>query len=86
MNGTQHTGAVLALAAASLFSVLSTAGSEAQTAANDVHCYGINACKGQNDCATDTHSCKGEGSCKGTGWVSKPSVQECTKAGGQVGK
>lgn len=86
MNGTQYTGAVLALAAASLFSVLPAAGSEAQTTTADVHCYGINACKGQNDCSTDTNSCKGKGSCKGTGWVSKPSEQECTKAGGKVGK
>ena len=84
MNASQYTGAVLALAAASLFSVLPATGSEA-TPATDVHCYGVNACKGQNDCATDTHSCKGQGSCKGTGWVSKASAQECTKAGGKVG-
>ena len=86
MNARQYTGAVLALAAASVFGVLPAAGSESTTAAADVHCYGINACKGHNDCATDANGCKGQGSCKGTGWVSKPTAQDCEKAGGKVGQ
>jgi uncharacterized membrane protein len=86
MNGKQKTGAVLALAAAGLFSALPSTGSEAAPPAADVHCYGVNACKGQNDCGTETNSCKGEGSCKGKGWVTKPSAQECEDAGGTVGK
>lgn len=85
MNGKQMTGAALALAAAGLFGALPAVGSEGATA-SEVHCYGINACKGQNDCATDTNGCKGQGSCKGKGWVTKESAQACKDAGGTVGK
>ena len=48
-NTVSMTGAALALAAAGLFASLSTqvVAEEAQ-----VHCYGINGCKGQNDCKT----------------------------------
>jgi uncharacterized membrane protein len=42
------TGAAMALVAASLFAALSAhAAQEAQTA--EVQCFGVNACKGQND-------------------------------------
>ena len=86
MNGKQMTGAALALAAAGMFSMLPATAAESAAAASDVHCYGINGCKGQNDCATDKNACKGQGSCKGMGWVTKASAEECTAAGGTVGK
>ncbi len=89
MNGKQMTGAALALAAASMFSMLPAVAAETAAAAattSDVHCYGVNACKGQNDCATDKNACKGQGSCKGMGWMTKASAEECTTAGGTVGK
>jgi uncharacterized membrane protein len=86
MNGKQMTGAALALAAASMFSMLPAMAAETATVANDVHCHGVNACKGQNDCATDKNACKGQGSCKGQGWVTKASAEECTAAGGTVDK
>ncbi len=47
------------------------------------HCYGVNACKGQNDCGTATNACKGQGACKGTGFVTMPS-KACTAVGGEV--
>ncbi|MCP2055947.1 UNVERIFIED_ORG: hypothetical protein J3D59_005807, partial [Pseudomonas fluorescens] len=39
-------GAALAMAAATMFAGVVT---QAQAADTAVHCYGINACKGQND-------------------------------------
>jgi hypothetical protein len=83
MNGKQLTGAALALAAAGMFGALPALGAETAQASG-VHCYGVNACKGQNECATDTNACKGQGSCKGQGWVGKASAEECKAAGGTV--
>ncbi|MDE2489359.1 MAG: hypothetical protein KGM24_00820 [Elusimicrobia bacterium] len=38
--------------------------------AETVHCFGINACKGQGQCAVEGKSgCKGMNACKGQGWV-----------------
>jgi hypothetical protein len=84
MNGRRVTGAALAFAAASVFAMLPAIGSRA--AETGVHCYGINGCKGQNDCKTDKNACKGQGSCKGQGFLEKKSAEECTAAGGKVGK
>jgi hypothetical protein len=50
-----------------------------------VHCYGVNKCKGQNDCKTATNACKGHGSCKGMGFVTM-SEKACEQMGGKVGK
>ncbi|AHZ73438.1 hypothetical protein OU5_P0186 (plasmid) [Pseudomonas mandelii JR-1] len=76
------TGAALALAAAGLFSSIPTpvVAEEAQT----IHCYGINACKGKNDCMTAKNACKGQGTCKGKGFL-KMTKAECNNAGGKVG-
>ncbi|KAF1022704.1 MAG: hypothetical protein GAK37_03334 [Pseudomonas sp.] len=75
--------AALALAAATMFAGVVT---QAQAADTSVHCYGINACKGQNDCKTKDHACKGQGSCKGQGFKVQASADACTKAGGTVGE
>lgn len=76
------TGAALALAAAGLFASLST-----QVMADEakVQCFGINGCKGQNDCKTAKNACKGQGSCKGMGFK-EMTLAACTEAGGTVGK
>ena len=50
-----------------------------------VHCYGVNKCKGHNDCKTAENACKGHGSCKGMGFVSM-SEQACKKVGGEIKK
>ena len=76
------TGAALAIAAAGLFAGLST---QVMAEEAQVHCYGINGCKGQNDCKTAENSCKGQGSCKGHGFKAT-SVSECKSAGGTVGE
>lgn len=48
------------------------------------HCYGVNVCKGHNDCKTANNACRGHASCKGTGFVNmNPSA--CTDVGGRTG-
>lgn len=48
-----------------------------------VHCYGINGCKGQNDCKTAKNACKGQGQCKGQGFMTM-SLTDCKTAGGKA--
>jgi hypothetical protein len=76
------TGAALALAAAGLFAGLST---QVMAEEAQVHCYGINGCKGQNDCGTAKNACAGHGECKGQGWKAM-SEEACKAAGGKVGE
>lgn len=83
------TGASLALAAASLMSCSSVLeGDDVASAASNTtdmaHCYGVNACKGHNDCNTADNACAGQGSCKGTGFVAMP-TKSCADVGGKVG-
>ncbi len=52
MNTSKHSSVALALAAAGLFVTAPAARAEAEggaATADPVHCYGVNACKGQND-------------------------------------
>ena len=49
-----------------------------------VHCYGVNVCKGHNDCKTADNACGGHASCKGTGFVATP-AKACADIGGKVG-
>jgi hypothetical protein len=78
-------GAALAIAAAGMLGgVGSVAQAESAAATGDqtdlMHCYGVNACKGHNDCKTADNACGGHASCKGHGFVAMPS-----KACGDVG-
>lgn len=50
-----------------------------------VECYGVNKCKGHNDCKTATNACKGHASCKGQGFI-KMSRHACEEIGGSVDK
>lgn len=75
-------GAALAMAAAAMFAGVAT---QVQAADATVHCYGVNACKGQNDCKTKDHACKGQGSCKGQGFLSMSKAM-CDQKGGTVGE
>ena len=50
----------------------------------EVHCSGINACKGQGTCAGANNSCQGKNACKGQGVVKVSSAEECAKKGGKV--
>jgi len=74
----------LAATAAALFSTIPM--SAAQAGENSmVHCFGVNKCKGHNDCKTSMNACKGHGSCKGQGFLAM-TKQECMKAGGSINK
>ena len=82
---TKSTGTALAIAAASLVGCASyTATGDSVNATNDVHCFGVNKCKGHNDCKTSSNACKGHASCKGKGFISMP-ASACDHVGGTVG-
>lgn len=48
------------------------------------HCYGVNVCKGHNDCKTADNACAGHASCKGSGFVAAP-AKSCADIGGKQG-
>ena len=83
-------GAALALAMASMAG--SAMAADPMPAAADmsamstdlVHCYGVNTCKGHNDCKTADNACAGHGSCKGAGFVAT-SAKACGDIGGNTG-
>jgi len=81
----KYSGAALALAAASMVGCETTSlEKEAKTSTTDLaHCYGLNVCKGHNDCKTANNACGGHASCKGTGFVAMP-TKACADAGGTV--
>ena len=69
-------GGVIASAVAGLFAA-GCATTTANNAADNkstgastaqVHCGGVNACKGQGSCGGASNSCKGQNACKGQGW------------------
>lgn len=80
---TAAAGAAFALAAATLFAGLTSTVAVAEEA--KVHCYGVTACKGQNDCKTAENACKGQAACKGHGFKSM-TLAECNNAKGTVGE
>lgn len=79
-------GATLALTAAALAGCASQDETTHNTASANttdlVHCYGVNVCKGHNDCKTADNACGGHGSCKGEGFVGMPS-KACADVGGE---
>jgi uncharacterized membrane protein len=77
---------VLAAAAAALFTAGTSTAAQAEhhESGEEVHCKGVNACKGQTDCANPGHGCSGQNSCKGKGWK-KMSAEECEKAKAEMG-
>jgi len=83
------TGVALALAAAGIISGCQTptettqAAPAASNTTDLVHCYGVNVCKGHNDCGTADNSCGGKAACKGSGFVATPS-KACGDIGGTV--
>jgi len=46
-------------------------------------CYGVNVCKGHNDCKTANNSCKGHAACKGQGFV-MTTASSCEAVGGKT--
>ena len=79
----KFTATTLASIAGSMFAsapVLAGSGQEAE-----VKCFGVNKCKGHNDCKTASNACKGHASCKGHGFI-KMSKHACEEIGGSVDK
>lgn len=76
--------AALAVAAAGMLNT-ATPVFAAESSDAKVHCYGVNKCKGHNDCKTASNACKGHAACKGHGFVSV-SEKACDHLGGKVGK
>lgn len=78
-----------AFLAASIAGLVVVAGAMANAAVvyADVHCAGINGCKGQGECGAkgaNGHSCAGKNACKGLGWVTQKTEEACKTAGGTV--
>lgn len=78
-------GAVIASAVATMIAGAAFAGSPAKTkdSSNQIRCMGVNACKGQAQCATAKHGCAGQNACKGQGWV-LTSQKDCQAKGGHA--
>lgn len=76
-------GITIAAAAAILAMGAVSTPSFAQGAAKNVHCYGVNGCKGQSACKTAKNDCRGMNACKGQGFK-EMTAQACTAAGGSL--
>lgn len=84
----KQTGIALAIAAAGLVAGCAAfepvSSSNVSAGSSDlVHCYGVNACGGHNDCKSADNACAGKASCKGTGFVAMPS-KACGDVGGKT--
>jgi hypothetical protein len=78
------TGTALAMAAAGLVGMAGATPAIAAGATTDmVHCYGVNTCKGHNDCKTAENNCAGHATCKGHGFVAMP-AKSCGDIGGKT--
>lgn len=83
MAGRKSRGLLIAGAAAALFAAGGLAPISAQAEDTKVQCMGVNACKGQSDCATASNGCKGQNACKGKG-MKEMTKADCDAAGGTV--
>ena len=83
MTATKSGISIAAAAALIALSGASIPGTAAAKDAPTVHCYGVNACKGQSDCKSGKHDCKGMNSCKGQGFKAL-TTQACTAQGGSL--
>ena len=82
-NATKITGFAIAAAAAAMF--MAAPAANAAKHEGNVHCTGVNACKGKSDCKTASNACKGMNACKGQG-MNVMSEKDCTTKGGKVEK
>jgi len=78
----KFTTLAVAAMAGSMFAAAPAMASGAEAEAT-VHCFGVNKCKGHNDCKTASNACKGHASCKGQGFI-KMSRHACEEIGGSV--
>lgn len=52
--------------------------------AEEVACFGVNACKGTGACGGKNHSCAGKNACKGQGFVNVDGPEACTALRGSL--
>ena len=76
-----QSGAALAIAAAALVMVGTSAVTPSYAAAKVGHCVGANACKGTSACKTASNACKGQNACKGKGFT-EATKSNCAKVAG----
>jgi hypothetical protein len=76
------TGLALATAAAGLFAAAGSGNAYAGTESK-IQCAGVNACRGQSECATINNECQGHNDCKGEGWL-YTTADECRAKGGRI--
>jgi uncharacterized membrane protein len=69
-KGVNLGGMLLASAVTGLLTLAAPTGTATAADAEEVHCYGVNKCKGTGACGGKGHSCAGENSCKGKGFLS----------------
>lgn len=81
-NGSTIAAAAFSLALTGLATTPAIA-AEGEAVAN-IHCEGVNTCKGSSDCKTADNECAGLNSCKGHGFVAL-TAEQCEKVGGTVG-
>ncbi len=76
-------GAAISIAAAAAFYGMykSVEAFAPKAEATQIACYGINACKGQTQCATAHNACPAQNSCRGMGFLYVPAA-ECSAKGG----
>ncbi len=68
------------LLAASVAGLLAVTGAmilPATAHAEEVPCYGVNACKGTGACKGQANECAGKNACKGTGVIKVESKEAC---------
>ena len=73
--------ALLAASIAGLMTMATTVAATNVQAADNVPCYGVNACKGTGDCGGQGYSCAGKNACKGQGFIQLP-ADTCTRIQG----
>jgi uncharacterized membrane protein len=77
-------GALIAAMAAGFFGA-ATPLVAAAADADQVHCQGVNSCKGKSACHGAGNACSGQNSCKGKGWI-MTTEKECKAKGGKIAK
>jgi hypothetical protein len=71
-------GLALAISAAGMMGAATVNAAPSESA--NVHCYGVNVCKGHNDCKVSGNACKGHNDCKTAGNACKGQAS-CNTAG-----
>jgi hypothetical protein len=82
-HATKITGLAIAAAAAAMF--MAAPAAQAAKHEGNVHCTGVNACKGKSDCKTASNACKGMNACKGQG-MNIMSEKDCKAKNGKIEK